>query len=952
MPKMRLGWYAGASTALAGAVVFSAFQQRANFYSAMVYLSQSNFCLLVLINFTLLIYGTFVYGLSQLCWGTLRTAEVEQLTERAWFAITETCLAMTIFRDELGAWFLVMFTALVTGKVWGWIGDGRVEFLEQQPPANPRLFHTRLTISLLMSFVYDVWILRYCINTVIQEARADMMVMFLFEFAVLATTSGRSGVRYMLSIIEQKMIQTQTQARLLERRQEVREQRDAIIRQREEAASNGQSAENEEPLPNPDDIDEMDIEVPGWATKGEWVLWLDLFTDTVKLVLYVTFFVLLTIFYTFPIHIMRDLLMTARDFLKRLNSVLRYRRAIQEMNRYPDATQAELDQENTCIICREDMRVWDLNANPGALDRIRPKKLPCGHILHLGCLKSWLERQQVCPTCRSPVTPDRVPPTTNRNANRAPAAPQIPNHGLQAAQVGIHQEPRFGRLALQQALLDPTAQAGLNMDGPRRQVNAAAQAPQAPNAPNLRPMEEFHEMIRDEEQRRQEAEDQLRRRRRRVFPQDTLGAQPQNDFLQASQHSSGTQLASGHQNLPSQSSQSGHPGHMQGQQLPATGQQDHHQIDTSFQRVLPASQSDFTRQALLNQSSALRSHRLRTLSNIYSQASVLVRQEVEALRISNEQLQVLGQLVNELERLEASHHENADSPLPGPDAQALDQILGQNLSGLSRNRSVPSRIDSPVMMRHGATSYSTSIPAGSPDLPEGVAIPPGWTLMPLQRLDSQHRARPHSNQRSSRASSAGPATSSLGEERTSQFPVPQAPTSQPSQRTNVHVLERIPGTNNFRAVITQQQLLDRFFSRGRDRESGSRTRPDNPTRSTTAASSANATSDEQPSTAAIAAAPNASPTSNIPNWGGSSQHFGSVARSQPPENGTGAPKQKAASPTAGNAESTEDSDQTSSAASDSEDEEEDEGDDAEPADGSKAAGKAVTVEEVSDEEDD
>lgn len=274
----------------------------------MVYLSQSNFCLLVskteippirhhwpntiqcqvLINFTLLIYGTFVFGLSQLCWGTLRTAEVEQLTERAWFAITETCLAMTIFRDELGAWFLVMFTALVTGKVWGWIGDGRVEYLEQQPPANPRLFHTRLTISLLMSFVYDVWILRYCINTVIQEARADMMVMFLFEFAVLATTSGRSGVRYILSIIEQKMIQTQTQARLLERKQEVREQRDAMIRQRQEAATSGQPTENEEPLPNPDDIDEMDIEVPGWATKGEWVLWLDLLTGKLLATEYTT----------------------------------------------------------------------------------------------------------------------------------------------------------------------------------------------------------------------------------------------------------------------------------------------------------------------------------------------------------------------------------------------------------------------------------------------------------------------------------------------------------------------------------------------------------------------------------------------------------------------------------------------------------------------------------------
>jgi hypothetical protein len=44
---MRLAWYAGVSTALAAGVAVSAFQQRANFYSAMVYLAQSNLCLLV-----------------------------------------------------------------------------------------------------------------------------------------------------------------------------------------------------------------------------------------------------------------------------------------------------------------------------------------------------------------------------------------------------------------------------------------------------------------------------------------------------------------------------------------------------------------------------------------------------------------------------------------------------------------------------------------------------------------------------------------------------------------------------------------------------------------------------------------------------------------------------------------------------------------------------------------
>jgi E3 ubiquitin-protein ligase synoviolin len=209
----------------------------------------------------------------------LRAVEIEQLTERAWFAITETCLAMTIFREEIGAWFLVMFTALVTGKVWGWIGDGRVEVLEQQPPANPRLFHLRLSISLAASFIYDVWLLRYTINTVIQQARPNMMVMFLFEFAVLATCSWRTGVRYLLSITEQNIVKSQTQKRLLERRREVREQRLAMLRQREQAEAAGEEPPaNQEPLPNEDDVDEMDIEVPGWASKGEWVLWLDLIT--------------------------------------------------------------------------------------------------------------------------------------------------------------------------------------------------------------------------------------------------------------------------------------------------------------------------------------------------------------------------------------------------------------------------------------------------------------------------------------------------------------------------------------------------------------------------------------------------------------------------------------------------------------------------------------------------
>ena len=215
-----------------------------------------------------------MYGLQRLCFGPLRPTEIEQLYEKAWFAVTETCLAMTIFREEVGPWFLVMFTALVTGKVWGWIGEGRVEILEQQPPANPRLFHTRLGISLFLSIAYDIWLLSYAVNNVIQEARPNMMVMFLFEFAVLTVTSLHTTSRYIISLVEQRVVKTQTRQRLEDRRRHIREQREEILRRRE---TEGTTEDDNEELPDENDVDEMDIEVPGWEAKGHWVLSLDLF---------------------------------------------------------------------------------------------------------------------------------------------------------------------------------------------------------------------------------------------------------------------------------------------------------------------------------------------------------------------------------------------------------------------------------------------------------------------------------------------------------------------------------------------------------------------------------------------------------------------------------------------------------------------------------------------------
>ena len=373
-------------------------------------------------NLCLLIVGFLLYWLQRLLYGPLRPIETEQLYEKAWFAVTETCLAMTIFRGELGGWFLVMFICLLVGKVWGWIGEGRVEYLEQQPPANPRVFHTRLTASLVLSVLFNSFMLRYCVYTVLEQARPDMMVMFGFEFAILSILSCSTAARYGISLVEIYVTQQQKFARIEERRAELRAAREEAT-QRE-----AQTGENVTNVPDENDIDEMELDIPGWEEKGRWVFYLDLVTDFFKLIVYLTFFAILFTFYGLPIHILRDVVLTIRSFARRIMDFIRYRNATRDMNeRYPDATTEDVTGEDVCIICREEMVPWqpDQPGRPGARrvpERQRPKKLPCGHILHFACLRSWLERQQNCPTCRRPV----VVPRNRGQAGEGPPQQNIP----------------------------------------------------------------------------------------------------------------------------------------------------------------------------------------------------------------------------------------------------------------------------------------------------------------------------------------------------------------------------------------------------------------------------------------------------------------------------------------------------------------------------------------------
>ncbi|RMZ85159.1 hypothetical protein DV738_g201, partial [Chaetothyriales sp. CBS 135597] len=353
------------STALAGAVVLKAVAQRPNFYSATVYLSQSSANLFILTNLVFMLACSLLFALQKLLYGPLRPIEVEQLYERGWFAVTETCLAMTIFRGEIGPWFLAMFFALLAAKVWQWIGEGRVEVLEQQPPRNPRLFHTRLALSLGLSVVFDLTMLEYVVKQVMRMARPDMMVMFGFEFAVLSIMSLSTAARYTLALVEISIVRNQKRNRVAEMQRERVETAKRHIQEAEtwEQESRDRPAADEitqqdsnehverltleqaqEELRRAQEpIDDNEVDVEGWEARGRYLFYLDLATDFFKLVIYLSFFLILLIFYGLPLHIMRDVFLTTRSFFKRISDFIKYRTATRDMNeRFPDATEQDI----------------------------------------------------------------------------------------------------------------------------------------------------------------------------------------------------------------------------------------------------------------------------------------------------------------------------------------------------------------------------------------------------------------------------------------------------------------------------------------------------------------------------------------------------------------------------------------------------------------------------------
>lgn len=189
-----------------------------------------------------------------------------------------------------------------------------------------------------------------------------------------------------------------------------------------------------------DDEDEDDLEEYIWENRAIYVQGFEIMISLLKAIF---FSIMLYTLYSqshsgWPITIIQGCVVSIHLAAKQ---IYQFSRLFTKSRRLEDQLASPTEEElvaadHMCIICREDMHFPETFANERGKPlnpRKHPKKLHCSHILHLSCLKDWLERSDSCPLCRKVVFDNtELTSESQENLNLPPDAapgdrPIVPN---------------------------------------------------------------------------------------------------------------------------------------------------------------------------------------------------------------------------------------------------------------------------------------------------------------------------------------------------------------------------------------------------------------------------------------------------------------------------------------------------------------------------------------------
>lgn len=341
--------------------------------------------------------------------GELRTIEREHIVERLPIFVINLLLNLTTGDNNMML-NIFLISVSVLSKILHSILIDRLEFQHMKivNDLNTRSYDYATVMRIygknsylywnMMFFGVDFLVAKFLVYDVFQGINSVTCLLFGFQFAEL-------GLETLLYFLK------------------------SVLNIYELAFYPNYDTEDEFDLDNvPDFGDDGDGEGTGddeerekvWDNKGLYVKSLEITTSILKVGSYVSFIYLLS-YHTglsVPFSMLQGLYLSVRKAYQQFKQLMTFLESAKRLDsQLLDASADDLATgDNLCIICRDDMcSVVDYEAAHGKKmpARKKPKKLLCGHILHIGCLKDWLERSESCPLCRRPVfgSQPEAPPT-------------------------------------------------------------------------------------------------------------------------------------------------------------------------------------------------------------------------------------------------------------------------------------------------------------------------------------------------------------------------------------------------------------------------------------------------------------------------------------------------------------------------------------------------------------
>lgn len=153
----------------------------------------------VLANLLLLYAALIVLGLQNLLYDAATPNQLDEVFENFIVAIIETMLATFNNGQAIDGTILLIFTFFLAGKWWASFGEARTKRQEEYPLRVSFLMYVRFGTATLLSIVFDVCMAAYTARGAGQPTLS--LVLFSFEFAILAISSLSTAARLALCVI-------------------------------------------------------------------------------------------------------------------------------------------------------------------------------------------------------------------------------------------------------------------------------------------------------------------------------------------------------------------------------------------------------------------------------------------------------------------------------------------------------------------------------------------------------------------------------------------------------------------------------------------------------------------------------------------------------------------------------------------------------------------------------